>query len=99
MKRIISPKITRSARGQDCTLQIPGHCNYNPETTVAAHMNFDGGKMGGKTHDISVAYACSGCHSALDAHLVADDERYYYMARGLVRTLAKLIEQGVIKCG
>ncbi|MBY0239679.1 MAG: DUF1364 domain-containing protein, partial [Burkholderiaceae bacterium] len=32
--------IRRAAQGQDCTLQLAGVCNYNPETTVLCHSNF-----------------------------------------------------------
>lgn len=26
------------AKGQDCYLRLPGHCNFNPETVVLAHI-------------------------------------------------------------
>ncbi|MBC7213069.1 MAG: DUF1364 family protein, partial [Pseudomonas sp.] len=31
--RVVSKKVRESARGQDCTVRIPGICNFNPETT------------------------------------------------------------------
>lgn len=34
---IRSDKLRKSARGQDCTLQIPVVCNRDPATTVLAH--------------------------------------------------------------
>lgn len=33
-----SKALRDSARGQCCTLQIPGICNSNPETTVLCHL-------------------------------------------------------------
>ena len=36
--KVVSKKIRNSARGQDCALRIPGVCNFNPETTVLAHV-------------------------------------------------------------
>ena len=32
-------KITESARGQQCQVNIPGVCSGNPETVVWAHAN------------------------------------------------------------
>lgn len=97
MTRIASKKILQSARGEACTLRIPMHCVDGNETVVAAHLQFEGGKMGGKTDDHSIAYACYGCHTAIDQRLITPEERWYYMGRGLVRTWRKLIEKGVIK--
>ncbi|BBI46989.1 hypothetical protein KPSA1B_105772 [Pseudomonas syringae pv. actinidiae] len=36
--RMTSKKLRASAKGQDCTVRIPAICNYNPETTVLAHL-------------------------------------------------------------
>lgn len=56
------------ARGHDCMMQIPGVCNNNPETVVAAHSNSSRhGKSGArKADDNYVIYACAACHTALD---------------------------------
>lgn len=55
------------ARGQQCTAQIERVCNHNPETTVAAHVQLPGcGIMGGKGHDLQVAWVCSACHDEID---------------------------------
>ena len=78
-------------------MQIPGHCNYDPETTVAAHAQFEGGIMGGKTDDISTVFGCCGCHDAVDQYLITKEERWFYLGRGVVRTLKRLIELGLIK--
>lgn len=65
------PKMTpirKAARGQDCTLRIPGVCNWNPETTVLAHSPFleSGRGMGLKAPDTEACFACSACHDVLD---------------------------------
>ena len=78
-------------------MQITAICNGNPETTVAAHMQFEGGIVGGKESDVNVAFSCSDCHTHLDQYRLPADERWYYMGRGLVRTWRRLIEKGVIK--
>ncbi len=64
-KRHRSKKILDSARGQQCALRLPC-CNHNPETTVFAHYQFTGGKMGGKPSDIFGCYSCSDCHDLID---------------------------------
>lgn len=60
--------IRKSARGEECTLQIPGVCNSNPETTVLCHSNAlaDGKGMGLKAPDTAACYGCSACHDVLD---------------------------------
>lgn len=63
-------KLRQSARGQDCTLNIIGICNYDPSTTVLAHLP-DGtngmGKKAGK--DENGCFACSSCHDAVDSRI------------------------------
>ena len=57
-------KITKSARGQACTIRLDG-CYGGPdnETVVLAHLN--GGGMGAKCLDIHGAYSCANCHDIL----------------------------------
>ena len=57
-------KMKQLARGQDCTLRISGVCNYNPETTVLAHVGKHGSAK--RNHDEEAVYACSDCHDAID---------------------------------
>ena len=54
----------QNARGQDCTIRIPGVCNWNPETTVLAHVGRHGSAK--RNHDEDAIYACSDCHDAID---------------------------------
>jgi hypothetical protein len=65
------PKMTpirRAARGQDCTLQFPAVCNFDPATTVLCHSNYlaDGKGMGLKAPDTAAAFGCAACHDVLD---------------------------------
>ena len=93
-------KLTQSAKGKGCTLNIPNVCKYNTETTVWAHYNFEGGKMGGKTDDLSGGYACYNCHSVIDGHIKHEwlnpDEKYFYMGRSMARSLKIAIDEGVL---
>lgn len=102
-----SPKSTpirRSAKGQDCTMLIPGICNQNPETVVWAHSNrHEHGKgMGIKAKDEFGCYACSSCHGVLDGQIKRptgvtkeDVETYFDQAMYLSRAI--LIDKGLLK--
>ena len=61
-----SKKLRASARGEQCTLRLVGVCNFNPETTVLAHIG-KGGGMGSKCGDNMAVFACSNCHSEIDS--------------------------------
>ena len=101
MKPIRSQKIRDSARGEKCTLQIPGVCNSNKDTTVLAHLPDESKGMGRKADDISAWYACSSCHDAIDgrnphAWVTILEDRDWYMRRAMVRTWRAMIESGLI---
>jgi len=92
-------KITASACGEECQVRIPGVCNHNPETTVAAHIN--GGGMGTKQPDSELSYACSSCHDVIDGRtnptgLLPETVKLYHH-EGAMRTRKILIEKGLIK--
>ena len=67
-------KITKSARGEECQVRIPGVCNHNPETTIFAHLR--GGGMGKKQPDSEGAYCCSDCHDLYDGRAPLRPYRY-----------------------
>ena len=93
--------LTKSAKGQECQIRIPGVCNFDSETTVPAHL--PGGGMGMKHSDIHIAYACSACHDAVDGrnHDVYDqyaiDELKLMHLEGMVRTQILMLKAGLIK--
>ena len=83
----ISKKLRNSARGQDCNVRIPQVCNFNPETTVLAHVAKGG--MGQKGNDYHSTFACSNCHDAIDHRIKTDfsNDQVQLMAyEGLART-------------
>ena len=97
-------KYTKSARGQECQIRIPGVCNHNPDTTVFAHVN--GGGMGMKALDIHGAYACSDCHfwldggyttAQLDQPNYARNDKQLAHYEGMIRTQKLMVEAGVLK--
>ena len=97
----MASKYTRSAKGQECQVRMPGVCNFNPETTVLAHLN--GAGMGMKHVDIHGAYCCSDCHRVLDGHAYAGhmgfdiDELKLMHHQGVIRTQQIMIREGVLK--
>lgn len=86
-----SKKIMKLARGQDCTLRLPG-CNHNPETTVACHIGIRRG-MGIKCGDNMVVFACSDCHRAIDSH--GREAFAYDKLRGVEDTQQIIIDAGI----
>jgi len=87
-----SKKLRDSARGQDCTFQISGVCNGNPETTVLCHLSSETGGMGLKSTDECSAFGCYACHQAVDGHVQSkeyQEHQYFYNFRALVRTLGE----------
>jgi Protein of unknown function (DUF1364) len=62
----VSQTLRDSAKGQDCTLQLPGVCNHDPATTVLAHLPSPVKGMGTKSDDFHAVFACSNCHTHMD---------------------------------
>jgi len=95
-----SQAIRDSARDEECTLHIVGVCNYDPATTILAHLPDESHGMARKADDISSCYACSSCHDYLDGRVKVHEEWHYerewYMRRALVRTLRRLIEKEIL---
>jgi hypothetical protein len=84
------------AKGQNCQVRLENVCNHNPETTVLAHFRISGiSGMGLKAPDLLGAWACSNCHSYVDTH--HDDSTRLSHCKGVLRTIAALIEDGKIK--
>lgn len=59
-------KLRKAARGAECNVRLSGVCNYNPETTVLAHIRRGHFGMGIKPIDLVGVYACSACHDEID---------------------------------
>ncbi len=93
-------KIMDAARGENCTLNIVGVCNGNNQTTVACHLPDGTGGSNKLTGPLSIAFGCSSCHSVLDGRenvsLRAED-REFYMRRGMMRTMTRLVDRGILK--
>jgi len=97
-----SAKLRAAARGEDCTLNTPA-CNYNPETSVLCHYQFEGGVMGSKEDDFSAGIGCSSCHDYVDRRTkfqgehISEADYHFYCGRSVIRTHKRFREKGVIK--
>lgn len=98
-QKIRSKKIRKSAKGEGCTLRIPGVCNGNNETTVFAHLPGNKG-TGTKNHDLFGVYCCSDCHDWIDGRSskAADPcNLEEEMLRALEETQLRLYQKDLIK--
>lgn len=94
--------LRKEARGRECTVRIPGHCNGNPETSVLAHYRLAGTcGTGCKPDDTQAAIACNGCHDVIDGRTKTTDFTYDELrlmhAEGVMRTLEIWRKEGLIK--
>ena len=97
-----NPKLLEAAKGQECSVQVPGVCIGGTETTVAAHSPFgeDGKGMGQKADDCFIADACTACHDYIDGrgvHCALEEDRQFFFHRGLKRTLRNRLDRGILK--
>ena len=93
-------KITRSARGQQCQVRMPGICNGNSETVVFAHYRLAGScGTGIKPSNLLGAYACSACHDEADrrTRILDAEAAHLYHAEGVLRTQLLLNRQHLIQ--
>lgn len=95
----VGQKIRNAARGQSCTLRLPG-CNGDPDTTIFAHAPSIDNGMGIKTApDWWGAFACSHCHDVVDSRVTTSAQRILIMERwfaGVYETQKRLIGMGLI---
>lgn len=97
LPKVRSKAIMASARGQPCSLRLPGYCNHNVLTTVCAHLPGIGKGTGTKVSDLHVAYMCSECHRAMDLNLVEQDGTFWkWVLRAHCETQARMVEAGII---
>ncbi len=98
-------KIRNSAKGERCTIQLPGICNGDPDTVVWCHFPDESHGLGIKSFDLSGGYGCSSDHDFIDGRLKpkTHEERRikleldFFLRRAQTRTLKRLLEKGVIR--
>lgn len=102
--KVPSTAITHAAKGEQCTMQVPGVCNGNQETTVFAHFRWVGDCGAGiKPSALQGAFACSDCNLWTDSptprqlHENYESDRNWHGMRAMVATQIRLIEMGRLK--
>ena len=97
-KRWTSKKYRDAARGQDCTMRLPG-CRNDRETVVLAHRN--GAGMGTKASDHDAADLCDFCHNTFDGRTNIQGWTKQRLTmefnRARLATIINRIERGIIK--
>lgn len=95
----VSKRIRDFARGQDCTLRIPGVCNHDAETVVHCHLRFfNWAGISQKPVDFLGVHACSACHDALDRRSAAHELiGFEDILRALGETQMRLHRAGLLK--
>jgi hypothetical protein len=98
---IRSAKVTQSANGQPCTLEIAGQPCAPRETVVLAHIPIPGNHGAAlKPDDLCAAYGCSTCHDLLDGRIPGLErgsaDWLFYALRGMARTLRLLHDAGIV---
>ncbi len=95
MKPYKSKKLRDSARGQECTMRVPGACNHNPDTVVLCHVSTKrSAAMSGKNHDNFSFYGCSNCHAWQEANRYKDPMCAQYVLEAMDETNQRMKEQG-----
>jgi len=89
-------KMRKSAKGQDCTFNLHGVCNHNPETTVLCHAPSPVKGMGNKGDDWFAAFGCSDCHRYIDEQFMKIRNEPALWLQAVRRTWAVWIDMGLI---
>lgn len=99
----VRQSIRDSAKGEDCTVRIPGVCNSDPATVVWSHYpeNAAGKGMGTKSLDAAGCYACATCHDVVDGRKprpagMTRAEVLLAWHEGHLRSLVRLAQKGLL---
>lgn len=90
--------LVEAAKGEQCTLNIAGVCNHNPETVVLCHFPSETHGMGLKSDDLSAGFGCRCCHDAIDGRsgYLSREDKEFYMRRSQFRTIRRLEALGIV---
>ena len=92
-----SKKLRDSARGQECTFQIPGVCNYDTSTVVLCHLpSKHNTGMGMKCPDYIAAFGCSSCHDHIDQNRLTELEKCQISRKAMESTWKVWVEMGLL---
>jgi hypothetical protein len=93
-------RITDFARDQNCQLRLPGHCNFDPSTSVCCHIRLPGvAGIALKPSDLITVIGCDACHSVIDGRHQTDiprDKLAQYILEGMARTQLLYLSAGLV---
>lgn len=96
--KIVSQELRDSARGEACTLRLPGVCTFGE--AFLCHLPGPSSGTATKENDTHTAYGCSACHDAIDGrnngHGLSGAIILDAMLRGHSETLARMVQRGLI---
>lgn len=95
-----SKKYQQAAKGQTCTLHVPGVCKGNRKTVVLCHLESRKKGWGNKSPDFLGVDACNRCHDWLDRRRfkgIMEEERDTIILNALKETLMRRNNQGILK--
>ena len=99
----VDQRIRESARGEDCTVRIPGVCRAHPDYTIWSHAPLGAaGKGGGlKALCLCGAYCCTACDAVIDGQAPLPGGYSRAMAlndwfMGHMRSLVRLRQKGLV---
>ena len=93
----MADKFTKSAKGKQCQIRIPGYCETDSRTVCFAHLG--GAGMGIKHLSIHGAYGCQTCHDVVDGRMKSiykKDLLKLWHLEGVIRTQEIMVENGLI---
>lgn len=94
--------LRKLAEGRECQVRSPV-CNFDPMTTVLAHIRLAGiSGIGHKVPDVMGAHCCSSCHTLVDTGSYAAiemerEDRNLLLLEGVMRTQNWLIKEGYLQ--
>ena len=98
----VDQRIRESARGEDCTVRIPGVCRAHPDYTIWSHapLGAAGKGRGLKALDLCGAYCCTACDAVIDGQSPLPGGYSRAMAlndwfMGHMRSLVRLRQKGL----
>lgn len=103
IERKVRQSIRDSARGEQCTVQLPGICDGDPEKTIWSHARWPWAGKGGATKAFCLngCFACVACDSVFDGQRkpppgVSRETVDLAWMRGHFVSLLRLAERGLV---
>lgn len=91
-------KITKSAKGEDCSVRLPTICSFDNDKTILAHLGTSFSAPN-RANDFHACYCCSDCHDIIDGRRKSDFTDHDILiatSDAMIETQKKLIDKGLV---